>query len=325
MRVRSKLENRSGQVIVLFVLSLFVVCLAAVLSIDFGRVTNTRARLQNAADAAALGAMLELWDQRVTGEDEGDARLLAEAKAAELASKNCDGTRVAVEFGEFADGVFVPLEDSVPATAARVMSARDPEAPGGPIRTSFGGLFGLTEVSQRATATARLRRHVLTPFSVYGGGLPPPGELTNFYNREEVAPGCFGLLNYDGGSGSAEEARRWTLHGYDGEFDFDPAWGYDWINGTTGLKTSIKEGVGYHIDEENVVLGTIYTEVEGQGSNTDFKIVGVISMVITSETFLTSQEDEYDYITARVVDVHYFSEGLTTDFRRNFLTLQLVQ
>ena len=324
-RPRTSRPLRAAQILVLFAAALVVVCAVAAFSIDVGNMVLSRTRLQNAADAAALAGTLELWERQRAGADEASAREAAGQEAARVVAVNYPEAGAEVVFGSWESGSFAPAETTVAADAAKVRAFRSEGAPGGPLATFFGALFDFAEVDLSASGTARLGVGGMVPFGVWEEDIVPDGQTMTMYNNSSPVPGCFGLLDFDGGDHSAEEAKYWTRYGYDGPFDMDPDGGQMIVEGTTGLNTSVKAGVEYHIAEGDVVFACIYRTVWGQGSNAYFEVVGLVALVITEHGFVDAKEDEYDHVSATVVDAHLFSEGLSDDVRRNFMRLRLVE
>ncbi len=317
--------RRAGQVAVLFALFLGLIAIMAALAVDTGMLAFSHTRAQNAADAGALTAMLELWDQRAAGEGETQSRHAAAAAAAAVVSENYPALRTQTEFGKWQDGTFTKLVSPHPAHAAEVTVYRDESSPGGPDEPFFAGVCGIHEVEQVARAVSRFDRPGLCPFGVWEGELVSLGGLMMMYNDQQVAPGAFGLLDFDGGENSASDLSEWTLNGYFGQFYIDPEVGSFHVWGCTGLKTSLKAPVSWHIQEGDQVIVCIYRGISGQASWTDFEIVGYAAMVITSHSFAGENQEEYASITARLVGYYFFGTGETAGTMRDFMDLALVQ
>jgi len=297
----------------------------AALTIDVGNMVLSRSKLQNASDAAALAATLELWVQGLAGADEAVAREHAIAEATRFVQINYPEAGAKVAVGLWEDSTFVPADDTTQADAARVIAFRSESAPGGPLATFFAMILGPSAVNQDALSTAKLSHSAMVPFGVWEDYLVPAGQNLIMYDNEGVVPGCFGLLDFNGGDHSAEEAKYWTRYGYYGPFDIDPSGDEVIAEGTTGLKTSIKAGVSYHIAEGDTVIACIYRDVWGAGSNAYFRIVGLVAITITGHEFEDDDEEEYDHLTGSVVATHFFSDGLDDDFRYDFMQLRLVE
>ena len=320
--------SHKGQILVLFAAALVVLCAVAALSIDAGSMVLSRSRLQNAADAAALAAVLELWEQRAAGASEAVAREHAAHEALRFVQLNYPEAGARVFAGSFEASTFAALDTVREANAARVITFRSEGAPGGALATFFASMLGEDSVDQDACSVARMRLGNMVPFGIWENdiiGQVAPGETLTMYDNASVAPGCFGLLDFDGGDHSADESKYWTRYGYEGPFDVNPPGGELVVSGVTGIKISVKEGVNYHIAEGDTVIGCIYREVWGLGSNAYFKVVGLVSMVVTEEYFTGPEKDQYQNIKGKLVATHFFSQGLNDNLRHNFMRLQLVQ
>ena len=183
-------ERRKGQILILFSALLMVLVAVCVLTIDTGHMVTSQAELQNAADAAALAALLELWEQRASGQPEADARLAAAGEGLAIAQVNHAGAGIQATWGIWEDEQFVATDTSVPAHAVRVRAYRNHLAPGGSQPTFFAGLFGMEEVDQATSATARFNHKKLVPFAVHEPhviGVAVGEEVTFYDDSQEVA------------------------------------------------------------------------------------------------------------------------------------------
>ena len=62
------------------------------------------------------------------------------------------------------------------------------------------------------------------------------------YDEEMFVPGCFGLLNLNGGDFYTEETWEWIEQGYDGEVALGPE-GHLWISGGPGFRSAIQHAL----------------------------------------------------------------------------------
>jgi len=293
---------KAGQVVVIGAAAILVIGVFAVLTIDVGHAVYTRSVLQNAADAAALAAGHKLVEERNASEDEEDARESACDEALDFGAKNSDSARLDVAFGTYEGEEFVEQDDSVAASAVRVTATRDEDAPGGPLAMFFGPVIGMGSMELSATAIAKLTGGVQTirgtgnlmPFAVWEGDVGLPGQIMIIYPSQLIVPGNFGLLNLDGGSCSASELAEWILDGYPGEVTIDPDLGYIWIDGSPGIKVSLKDEIETRIGM--MVFVCVYDEVTGQGSNANFRIVQFLALTITQVKLTGGSK----YVKARV-------------------------
>lgn len=270
-------SHRHGQVLVMAVFAVFVIGLVAALAIDVGYIMCTRARLQNAADAGSLAGALELVEQRNGGASESSARAAAEAEAQDIAAVNWGVARCEVLFGTYEDGEFEEQGPGTPASALQVNMYRDEGAAGGPLALFFAPIMGLDTVVVDAGAVSDVERGlssvtaILAPFAVHEDDVPGAGEDFKFYLHDTIVPGCFGLLNLDGGSSGTPELRDWILDGYPGEIALDPETDCLWIEGTPGWRSALKSALQERLGD--VIYICVYDEVEGQGSNANFRII----------------------------------------------------
>ena len=63
MKRHTQHHRRRGQVLIVAPAFVLVLCGMAILCVDVGHFSASRAVLQNAADAAALASVRELWEQ----------------------------------------------------------------------------------------------------------------------------------------------------------------------------------------------------------------------------------------------------------------------
>jgi len=309
MRTYTSASTRSGQTVVLFAAVVVpVVCIMLALSSDLGSMMLTRARLQNASDAAVLAAAQVLAARRGAGDEEAEARLAATQEAEIIQQANCPEAALTVEFGSVdADGQFTALGPSEAATAVRAQATRGPGAPGGSLPLSFGPLLGVRSSQVDSAATARVTSSIrgilwgLSPFAVPESNLVPPGEEMEFYpagdddspgkgkGNDKVAAGNWGLLNLDGGNHATPELRDWILYGYDGPLVIDEE-GYLWIEGTPGFRCTLGQEITERIGDPMTMV--IYDEVTGQGANAEYRCIGFLRATIT-ECNLTGGPNAY--------------------------------
>ena len=318
-------NGRGGQVIVLFCGAFVLLCLASALATDVGHLVTSRAELQNAADAAALAAVLELWDQRANGANENAARTVGSAEATAIAQTNAPGCRVEVVFGDWDGTQVIPLSDSHSADGVVARAIRDPAAPGGPVETFFACLVGLDSVEAAAAATARFRPKCLIPFSIYEPDVGNPGDTLTLYDDNLVTPGVFGLLDFNGGENATVDQVAWVTDGYQGPLNIDPVTGNLVVEGNTGWVAALDGPVGDHIEAGDTVVACVYNAVSGTGANTVFEIVGFVELVLTDQGKEKIDGEPTKYISAEVMGQYVPGTGETIGSMRGFMKLQLVQ
>jgi len=295
-RKQGSRARRRGQVLVVSIVALLVMAVVAALAVDVGRLCAVRARLQSAADAAALAAAQRLLEARFDGSDEATARAAAAAEAERIVGLNAEGARAEVAFGDYEEGQFVPRSAEAAAMAVHVVVGRDADAPAGPLRLLFGGLVGRETQAMRVEAISRAATGVgtirggLRPFAIPASVLEgvelgetfvfqlPHGPWQELWDGDELSPGNFGLLNLGGGALSTSELACYILHGYPGELSIDPQTGCVWIEGQCGVRASVQGEVESLVGEP--VLVCVYDQVEGQGANARFRVVWFASVTI---------------------------------------------
>jgi hypothetical protein len=320
-----RLNGRRGQVIVLFCGAFMLLCLACALATDVGHLVMWRTQLQNAADAAALAAVMELWDQRADGANENGARAAALQDATSIAQTNAPGSRVEVVFGDWDGTQVIPLTDSYSADGVVVRAIRDADAPGGPVETFIASLLGLHTVEAQARAVARFRPKRLIPFSIYEPLIGGPGDPLTLYDDNLVTPGVFGLLDFNGGENATSDQVLWTTEGYQGPLNIDPVTGGIIIEGNTGWVDALSTPVSEHIEAGDTVVACVYDSVSGTGANTIFGIVGFVELVLTGQGKENIDGNPTKYVTAEVVGEYVPGTGETVGSMSGFMKLQLVQ
>ena len=299
------MRHRMGQVLIMGMVMVVVLAAVCVLTIDMGLFFCARAKLQNAADAGSLAAMLELVQQRREGASEEEARVAAEVEAGEIAHANTPGARVGVTFGILdAECQFVEQDASVEATAAQVTVSRDENAEAGSVQLCFAPLAGLAQQDVHVLAVARCSSKImrvngaLRPLGVDRADIPPLGETMThsmvLYDDEEVAPGCLGFLDFDGGTNSLADLEDWILNGYPGSVGIDPETGYAIVEGNTGFKAGLEDEFQQIVGQRFLVC--VYDQVRGKGASGEFRIVSFLCVTLL-DVDLTEAEKS---ITARV-------------------------
>ncbi len=307
-------DRRRAQTTVVACGAVLVLAFALAFAVDVGYLGVARARLQNVADASCLAAAETLFNARLSGEDEVSARQSALAEAQRLQQANWNAAGLEVEFGYMDEnGAFVCADESTRATAVRCSASRDSEAPGGRVGMLFGTMLGVDSVQSEATATAQISASIygilagLRPFAIPEGAVGAPGQVMTFYpaspddyeeglGEDQVAPGCWGLLNLDGGSLGTDELQEWIENGFNGSVIISSEGGAIWFDGTSGFRAAIQGSIRDMIGETCYMV--VYDAVEGEGSNADFRCVGFIRATITS-CRLTGRDP---YIECRIAE-----------------------
>jgi hypothetical protein len=128
----------------------------AALAIDVGFMYCTQAQLQNAGDAAAMAAALELIDEHNAGHTESVARTAATTEAGNLVQANHYGAGCAAHYGAYSGGTFTEQGVETRATAVKVSASRDASSPSGRLRLFFSPIFGHDDVSVSAESVVQM-------------------------------------------------------------------------------------------------------------------------------------------------------------------------
>jgi Flp pilus assembly protein TadG len=277
---------RRGQIIIAAAFSLLVLCGMAAMAIDVGYIFCTQARLQNAADAAALAATQKLVEQRNNKATEQAARTAAVVEAAAIVNANWNAAGWTVVFGTYQNKQFAARGPEVAATAVQAVASRDSAAPGGRLALFFAPVAKITQVDVSAKATCvifggiRTIRGNLVPFAVYEPDIVPAGQTMDLYASDKAAPGNFGLLNFNGGSLGTPELQDWIRYGYDGEITIDPELNYTLITGDTGWRSAITPACQSRLGD--ILIVCVYDQVTAQGSNATFRIPKFLAVKLTA-------------------------------------------
>jgi len=262
-------KSERGQAVVLMALSLVVIMGMAALVVDVGSWYHTKRRLQATADAAALaGAQL-------LPADSAGAQSMAQSYA------NQNGGDVA--------GADITVSSTVLPDDTIGVRARKTDA------GVFSGILGIASADISARAKARVGPPVqakyVAPMVVFcnhplihncnGDSEPDFGEghPTTMDYDPMGAPGAYGMLNLDGGNGtpgSSDEA-DWILHGFNkylptGDYRSDP--------GAKFSSSNVQDALDAR--KGTVLLFPVYRQLDGQGQNAVYEIIGWIGFHLTS-------------------------------------------
>jgi len=260
-------KNESGQAIVLMALSLAVIMGMAAFVIDVGSWYHTKRHLQGTADAAAL-AGAQLLPTNSSG---------AVSQALTYANKN--GGNVA--------GADITVTSTVFQNDTIAVKAKKTDA------GIFSGVLGIASANIKASAKARvgppLQARYVAPMVVYcdhplihncnGDSTPDFGANTTMDYDPMGAPGAFGMLNLDGGSGTpgTSDEAAWILKGFDkylglGDYKSDPGAKFSSQNIQSALDA--RKGT--------VLLFPVFRVLDGTGQNAIYEIIGWIGFHLTS-------------------------------------------
>lgn len=262
-------RNESGQAVVLMVLALVVLLGMAALVLDVGAWFHDKRRLQGTADAAALAGAQQLPDDPAAAKD----------MALTYAGRNG---------GDVAGSDVVISTTVLPNDTIAVKADRSDAG-------IFGSVLGIGAAHIDARAKVRVgppaeALHV-APMTVYcgheliqncdGTHTPTFGVPTHLDFDKEGAPGAFGMLNLDGGSGTpgANEEADWILKGFDkylplGKYRSDPGAKFESQN----VQDALDKRIG------DVLLFPVFKTLDGTGQNAQYDIIGWIGFHLTGYT-----------------------------------------
>jgi secretion/DNA translocation related TadE-like protein len=279
-----------GQATVLTVVFLAVLLGMAALVLDVGSWFREKRQLQTAADAAALAGAQAL--------PEDTSR--AAALAAQYASTN--------------KGASITPDVTISGANNVITVKTSSKAPG-----FFSKVFGIDSVDVGASAKARVdipvQAQYVAPMVVYykhpllgGSGCPCYHQETTLDYDPMGAPGAFGMLNLDGGSGtpgSSDEA-AWIERGFDkylplGKYRSDPGAKFSSQN----IRGSLDDRIG------TVLLFPVYKVLTGSGQNATYDIIGWVGFYLESYEVHGNNSTLHGYFTTFIAHGIQSSTGTT--------------
>ena len=267
----SRCRSERGQAFVLMAIAMVMVCGMAALVLDVGNWFRDKRRLQGTADAAALAGAQQLPD------NPGGAQSLALSYANKNGGDVAGANIVITSKYQASDTIAVKAQRNDPGIFSRVM----------------GATFSTADI----TANAKVRvgppaqARYVAPMTVYCGHaliqncnnnrMPTFNVPTTMDFDKMGAPGAFGMLNLDGGSGTpgASQEADWILHGFDkylpiGLYRSDPGAKFESSNVGSALDARIG----------TVLLFPVFKTLSGTGQNAQYDIIGWIGFHLTSWT-----------------------------------------
>jgi Flp pilus assembly protein TadG len=263
------MKNERGQAFVVMALSLMMVIGMAALVLDVGHWFRDKRRLQGTADAAALAGAQKLPT------DQSGAQSLA-LDYANQNGGNVAGADIVISSKYMSD-------DTIAVTARRTDSG------------IFSGVLGIGSVNIVAHAKARVgppaEALAVAPMVVYcnhplirncnNNGTPRFGETTTLNYDKMGAPGAFGMLELDGGTGTIGTSTEaaWISKGFDkylglGKYNSDPGAKFSSQNIQSALDSRLN----------TVLLFPVFKTLGLSGSNAQYDIIGWIGFYLTGYT-----------------------------------------
>ena len=305
MKTQIKKHPRQGGIAVLAAVLLLPLVAMLAFSVDYGYLLKQRARLQRAADAAALAAVRDLVPDE-DGEQDFDVAYATVREYAQANIPEISGFSVLdsdIEIGRYDPATIysgVTLLDDGIADTVRVTLRRDSSA-NSPVSLFFAHVLGIGDSDVVVTATAVLQKGT---FLGPGSGVLPftipqhewdaldDGEEWNVYgdgkiedDNGNVIPGNWGTCDLGAENNSTSDLRDQIVDGLrqsdldalhsnnripssehiDSRHDFN-------VNGDPGLSAGMKSAVTAVHGESRLV--PVYDSVSGHGSGTEFHVVG---------------------------------------------------
>lgn len=272
------LREEQGQATVLTVVFLSVLLGMAALAIDVGTWYKQKRDMQSVADAAALAGAQALPEDPST----------ASSLAIQYASQN--GLTLAASDISFSNEI--TPHDTINVHASSSANG------------VFAKLFGIDTVNVGAAASARSdgvdQARYAAPIGVNlshpllsGSGCPCFAQQTTL-DLEKTGPGAFRLLNIDGSRGGTSPGTlaAWMEDGLDAYM------GLGWYYSDPGAKFNSSQMQGALDARTNSeLLFPVYDDVQGQGSNFQYHVVGWVGFYLTGYDARGSSGQLYGYFT----------------------------
>jgi Flp pilus assembly protein TadG len=260
--MRTRLQDQSGQAILMTVLFLTVLVGVAALTVDVGSWYRQQRQAQATADAAALAGAQVLPSDTVQ----------AQTLAAQYATANGGGV--------LAGGITL-RSDFEPHDTVVVQVLKD--AP-----SYFANIFNIDHATVTATAAARAgvpnQVDGVAPIVVNklhpllsGPGCPCFNVPTTLPLGKNGAPGSFGLVDLDGGSNGTPALANWIDYGYDGylglgDYQSDPGAHFN----SSQIQSALDDRIGTEL------LFPVYDTLGCCGANAEYDVIGWVAFYLTS-------------------------------------------
>jgi Putative Flp pilus-assembly TadE/G-like len=263
----TRTRNERGQVLVMTVIAMTVLLGMTAFVLDVGAWFHSKRQLQATADAAALAGAQALPDDPGT----------ASQWALDYANKNgggvlgADVTITSTNMGN--DTIAITGKKTEPGFFSRILGVDNVD-----VKAAAKAIVGPPSQARYVAPMVVNCKHPLIQ-NCNGKNIPTFNSPTTLDFDPMGAPGAFGMLNLDGGSGtpgSSEEA-AWILHGFDkylplGDYNSDP--------GAKFSSQNIQGALDARIGTE--LLFPVFKTLNGQGQNAQYDIIGWIGFHLTS-------------------------------------------
>ena len=145
----------------------------------------------------------------------------------------------------------------------------------------------------------------LVPLTAYMEDLPSEGGTFDLYGDPEddnLSPGNFGLMDFDGGSNPTGELEDWLVNRYDLSVPDDQD--HLWVYGSPGYKSATSDEIQSLVGQTLNV--PVATEIKDPGANSQFKMEGFAQVVLKNF-------DDGDPATATVEWMSFFQMPILTE------------
>jgi len=273
----SRFGSQKGQSMVLTLVFLTVLLAMAAAVIDVGGWYRAHRQTQSTADATALAGAQELPDPTSS-----------QSLALDYAGRNGGG----VNTGDISFTSERMANDTIHVTARK-------NVPG-----LFTKLFGITSVTARSTAAARISPMGSAKYAAPIGVdyrhpalhcspslvCNPDFGVDTVIDFNKVGPGAFKLINIDGTNGgvSPKTLGDWMLTGLDAYMDVNR-----WYYSDPGMKpnsSNFQTALDQRFGPGKELLLPIYDDTRGNGAGFDYHVVGWAGYQVTSYTINGSKD-----------------------------------
>jgi Flp pilus assembly protein TadG len=263
----ARFKSERGQAFVLATVAMLACCGMAALVLDVGNWFRDKRRLQSTSDAAALAGAQQLPD------DAAGARATALNYANQNGGDVAGANIVITSQYQANDTIFVKAQRNSPGIFTKVVGIG-----GADITASAKARVGPPAEALHVAPMVVFCGHSLIQ-NCNNGHTPQFNVPTTLDFDKEGAPGAFGMLNLDGGSGTpgASEEAAWILDGFDkylglGKYRSDPGAKFESSNVGSALDARIG----------TVLLFPVFDKLDGTGQNAEYNIIGWIGFHLTS-------------------------------------------
>ena len=262
--MKTRLQDQSGQAILMTVLFLTVLIGVAALTVDVGSWYRQQRQAQATADAAALAGAQVLPSDTVQ----------AQTLAAQYATAN----------GGIGAGGITLRSDFEPHDTVVVQVSKD-------VPSFFANIFNIDHATVTATAAARAdvpnQVFGVAPIAVYknhpfltGPGCPcfdvPTSICLGNSCNGGLPSGAFGLVDLNGGSNGVPELADWIQNGYNGYLGLGP---YQSDPGAKFNAGPVRSALDSRLGTE--LLFPVYDGTSGGGANATYNVIGWVAFHLT--------------------------------------------